>query len=97
MSRTKKRSASGSGCHHHHALFKFSPPVFGLYKCFSQEPTPRPTGRSAGHGPFRPPRSRRIRRMNARPLSSEERKEHFYPSLMAGLDDENGGSDNANS
>ena len=30
---------------------------------------------------------------DARPLSSEERKEHFYTVLMAGLDDENGGSD----
>ena len=47
--------------------------LFGLYKCFSQEPE-NPED-------------------DARPLSSEERKEHFYTVLMAGLDDENGGSD----
>ena len=67
--------------------------LFGLYKCFSQEPTLRPSGPaapapdpSAAQEPENP-------EDDARPLSSEERKEHFYTVLMAGLDDENGGSD----
>ncbi len=67
--------------------------LFGLYKCFSQEPTLRPSGPAAPD----PDPSAALEPENpegdSRPLSSEERKEHFYTVLMAGLDDENGGSD----
>ena len=67
--------------------------LFGLYKCFSQEPTLRTSGPAAPA----PDPSAALEPENpegkARPLSPKERKEHFYTVLMAGLDDENGGSD----
>ena len=67
--------------------------LFGLYKCFSQEPTLRPSGPAAPDPDPSAAQEPENPEDDARPLSSEERKEHFYTVLMAGLDDENGGSD----
>ena len=67
--------------------------LFGLYKCFSQEPTIRPSGPAAPDPDPSAAQEPENPEDDARPLSSEERKEHFYTVLMAGLDDENGGSD----
>ena len=67
--------------------------LFGLYKCFSQEPTLRPSGPAAPEPDPSAAQEPENPEDDARPLSSEERKEHFYTVLMAGLDDENGGSD----
>lgn len=67
--------------------------LFGLYKCFSQEPTLRPSGPAAPDPDPSSAQEPENPEDDARPLSSEERKEHFYTVLMAGLDDENGGSD----
>lgn len=67
--------------------------LFGLYKCFSQEPTLR-GGDPAAPGPD-PAASQELRSQEdeSRSLASIGRKEHFYTVLLAGLDDENGGSD----
>ena len=67
--------------------------LFGIYKCFSQEPTLRPSGPAAPDPDPSAAQEPENPEDDARPLSSEERKEHFYTVLMAGLDDENGGSD----
>ena len=67
--------------------------LFGLYKCFSQEPTLRPSGPAAPDPDPSAAQEPENPEDDARPLSSEERKEHFYTVLMAGLYDENGGSD----
>ncbi len=67
--------------------------LFGLYKCFSQEPTLRPSGPAAPDPDPSAAQEPENPEDDARPLSSEERKEHFYTVLMTGLDDENGGSD----
>ena len=67
--------------------------LFGLYKCFSQEPTLRPSGPAAPDPDPSAAQEPENPEDDTRPLSSEERKEHFYTVLMAGLDDENGGSD----
>ena len=67
--------------------------LFGLSKCFSQEPTLRPSGPAAPDPDPSAAQEPENPEDDARPLSSEERKEHFYTVLMAGLDDENGGSD----
>ncbi len=67
--------------------------LFGLYKCFSQEHTLRPSGPAAPDPDPSAAQEPENPEDDARPLSSEERKEHFYTVLMAGLDDENGGSD----
>ena len=67
--------------------------LFGLYKCFSQEPTLRPSGPAAPDPDPSAAQEPENPEDDARPLSAEERKEHFYTVLMAGLDDENGGSD----
>ena len=67
--------------------------LVGLYKCFSQEPTLRPSGPAAPDPDPSAAQEPENPEDDARPLSSEERKEHFYTVLMAGLDDENGGSD----
>ena len=67
--------------------------LFGLYKCFSQEPTLRPSGPAAPDPDPSAAQEPENPEDDARPLSYEERQEHFYTVLMAGLDDENGGSD----
>ena len=67
--------------------------LFGLYKCFSQEPTLRPSGPAAPDPDPSAAQEPENPEDDARPLSSEERKEHFYTVLMAGLAAENGGSD----
>ena len=60
--------------------------LFGLYKCFSQEPTLRPSGPAAPDPDPSAAQEPENPEDDARPLSSEERKEHFYTVLMAGLD-----------
>ena len=68
--------------------------LFGLYKCFSQEPIVK-TGDSAAIPAEDPSAAQEPKGQDeaSRPLSSDERKPHFYTVLLAGLDDENGGSD----
>ena len=58
----------------------------GLYKCFSQEPSP--ASRSA-----QDPASAQEPGDASAGLSAYARKEHFHTILIGGLDDENGGSD----
>ncbi len=68
--------------------------LFGLYKCFSKEPTPKPALPVGGSLPggaadaAEPEES-----AAAKNASPSQRKDRFHTILVGGLDDENGGSD----
>lgn len=59
----------------------------GLYKCFSQEPGAEAQAEAEKES------EAPVQAGGDVLLPAEERKEHFYTVLVAGLDDENGGSD----
>lgn len=69
--------------------------LYGLYKCFSKEPMPRPDPvqgvPEAEKDAALEPGAAAVRA--SADLSATERKEHFHTILLGGLDDENGGSD----
>ena len=67
--------------------------LFGLYKCFSQEPNLKDGGPAASVPDPAAAQELQSQEDAARSLASLGRKEHFYTVLLAGLDDENGGSD----
>ena len=70
--------------------------LFGLYKCFSKEPTPKPElPRSSVPGSEENKALEPGEAVSGQNTASSDsrRKERFHTILLGGLDDENGGSD----
>ena len=68
--------------------------LFGLYKCFSKEPTPKPALLVGGALPGgEADAAEPGEAAAAKSAAPSQRKDRFHTILVGGLDDENGGSD----
>lgn len=94
MSRRKRRASPLQACAIAAVCILFAlTTLSGLYKCFSQAPPQAKIGGSASAARELSEGVIPTQAGGDALLPAEERKENFYIILIAGLDDENGGSD----